>query len=179
MNGGFFVLSPEVARYLEDDETVWEQEPMRALAREGELACYRHEGFWHTMDTLRERHELEELWQSGAPWRTGRGGSDVDPGFWRDRRVLVTGHTGFKGVWLTLWLQLLGARVSGFSGPPPSVPSLHALARAGEDVESFEGDVRDARGARAGSRRRPPRSDRAHGRAGARAPLLRGSARDV
>ena len=71
MNGGFFVLSPEVARYLDGDHTVWEQEPMRALAREGELACYRHEGFWQAMDTLRDRNQLEELWSSGeAPWRT-------------------------------------------------------------------------------------------------------------
>lgn len=68
----------------------------------------------------------------------------VDPCFWRDRRVLVTGHSGFKGVWLTLWLQQLGARVSGFSGPAPSAPSLYELARAGEGVEGFEGDVRDA-----------------------------------
>jgi len=71
MNGGFFVLSPDVGRYLDGDETVWEQQPMRALAREGELACYRHEGFWQTMNTLSERHLLEELWASGAPpWRT-------------------------------------------------------------------------------------------------------------
>jgi glucose-1-phosphate cytidylyltransferase len=71
MNGGFFVLSPKVARYLDGDETVWEQEPMRALAREGELACYRHEGFWQAMDTLRDRNQLEQLWDSGAaPWRT-------------------------------------------------------------------------------------------------------------
>jgi glucose-1-phosphate cytidylyltransferase len=70
MNGGFFVLSPEVSRYLDSDQTVWEQEPMRALAREGQLSCYRHEGFWHTMNTLSERHELEQLWQSGAPWKT-------------------------------------------------------------------------------------------------------------
>ncbi len=70
MNGGFFVLSPEVGRYLEGDRTVWEQEPMRELARAGELACYRHEGFWHTMNTLSERHQLEELWSSGAPWKT-------------------------------------------------------------------------------------------------------------
>jgi glucose-1-phosphate cytidylyltransferase len=71
MNGGFFVLSPTVARYLDGDETVWEQEPMRALAREGELACYRHEGFWQAMDTLRDRNQLERLWDSGAaPWRT-------------------------------------------------------------------------------------------------------------
>jgi glucose-1-phosphate cytidylyltransferase len=70
-NGGFFVLSPEVARYLEGDATVWEQQPMRALAREGQLASYRHDGFWQAMDTLRDRNHLEELWQSGrAPWRT-------------------------------------------------------------------------------------------------------------
>jgi glucose-1-phosphate cytidylyltransferase len=70
MNGGFFVLSPEVARYLDGDETVWEQGPMRGLARDGELACYRHRGFWHAMDTLRDRNRLEELWASGsAPWR--------------------------------------------------------------------------------------------------------------
>jgi glucose-1-phosphate cytidylyltransferase len=70
MNGGFFVLSPAVARYLEGDHTVWEQEPLRALARAGELACYRHEGFWQAMDTLRDRNLLERLWSDGAPWRT-------------------------------------------------------------------------------------------------------------
>jgi glucose-1-phosphate cytidylyltransferase len=70
-NGGFFVLSPGVARYLEGDDTVWEQEPMRALSREGQLSCYRHAGFWRAMDTLSDRNQLEELWQSGmAPWRT-------------------------------------------------------------------------------------------------------------
>jgi len=69
-NGGFFVLSPEVGRYITDDRTVWEQEPMQALAREGQLACYRHDGFWQAMDTLRDRNHLEELWRSGqAPWR--------------------------------------------------------------------------------------------------------------
>jgi len=70
MNGGFFVCSPRVGEYLDGDGTVWEQEPLRRLAREGELASYRHEGFWHAMDTLRDRNNLEELWQSGdAPWR--------------------------------------------------------------------------------------------------------------
>jgi glucose-1-phosphate cytidylyltransferase len=70
-NGGFFVLSPGVARYLDGDETVWEQEPMRSLARDEQLACYRHEGFWQAMDTLRDRNQLEQLWNSGeAPWRT-------------------------------------------------------------------------------------------------------------
>jgi glucose-1-phosphate cytidylyltransferase len=69
-NGGFFVLSPEVGKYLEDDSTVWEQEPVRTLAEEGQLASYRHNGFWQPMDTLRDRHTLEELWDTGsAPWR--------------------------------------------------------------------------------------------------------------
>lgn len=69
MNGGFFVLSPEVGRYLDGDETVWEQRPMVSLARDGQLACYRHEGFWQAMDTLRDRNQLEELWAGTAPWR--------------------------------------------------------------------------------------------------------------
>ena len=69
MNGGFFVLTPEVARYLGGDDTVWEQEPLRALARDRQLASFRHDGFWHPMDTLRDRNELERLWEAGdAPW---------------------------------------------------------------------------------------------------------------
>jgi glucose-1-phosphate cytidylyltransferase len=70
MNGGFFVLSSDVRRYLKDDQTVWEQEPVRALSAAGELACFRHGGFWQPMDTLRDRNELEGMWASGqAPWR--------------------------------------------------------------------------------------------------------------
>jgi len=69
--------------------------------------------------------------------------SAVDPGFWRDRRVLLTGHTGFKGAWLALWLQSLGARVTGFSNGVPTEPSLYELARVGDAMESIEGDVRD------------------------------------
>jgi glucose-1-phosphate cytidylyltransferase len=70
LNGGFFVLSPEVGRYIEGDATVWEQDPLRTLARQGQLAPYLHEGFWQAMDTLRDRHILEQLWNSGeAPWR--------------------------------------------------------------------------------------------------------------
>jgi CDP-glucose 4,6-dehydratase len=67
----------------------------------------------------------------------------VDPDFWRERCVLVTGHSGFKGAWLALWLQSLGARVTGFSSGLPTHPSLHELARVGEGMESIEGDVRD------------------------------------
>ncbi len=70
INGGFFVLEPEVLDYIAGDATVWEREPMERLAEEGNLAAYRHGGFWHPMDTLRDKIYLEELWQSGtAPWR--------------------------------------------------------------------------------------------------------------
>ncbi len=63
--------------------------------------------------------------------------------FWRDRRVFITGHTGFKGSWLTQWLILDGARITGYSLPPPTEPSLFAEARIAERMHSIEGDVRD------------------------------------
>ena len=70
INGGFFVLSPRVLDYIEGDGSVWEQEPMRRLAAEGQLSSYLYDGFWQPMDTLREKHLLEELWASGkAKWK--------------------------------------------------------------------------------------------------------------
>ncbi|HVU43669.1 MAG: glucose-1-phosphate cytidylyltransferase [Xanthobacteraceae bacterium] len=70
INGGFFVLSPKVGDYIEGDTTVWEREPMERLAAEGELSVYFHRGFWHPMDTLRDKRYLEQLWASGkAPWK--------------------------------------------------------------------------------------------------------------
>ncbi|HKS27261.1 MAG TPA: CDP-glucose 4,6-dehydratase [Pyrinomonadaceae bacterium] len=65
------------------------------------------------------------------------------PEFWRDKRVLLTGHTGFKGSWLSLWLAEMGARVTGYALEPPTTPSLFQLARISEQVESVTGDVRD------------------------------------
>lgn len=70
INGGFFVLSPKVLRHIEGDSTVWEQVPLTKLAEENQLMAYEHNGFWHPMDTLRDKHYLEELWASGkAPWK--------------------------------------------------------------------------------------------------------------
>jgi glucose-1-phosphate cytidylyltransferase len=70
MNGGFFVLEPATLDYIDGDGTLWEKEPLERLARDGELAAYRHEGFWQPMDTLRDKRILEELWESGAaPWK--------------------------------------------------------------------------------------------------------------
>jgi glucose-1-phosphate cytidylyltransferase len=71
INGGFFVLEPKVIDLIEGDDTVWERGPLETLANNGDLAAYRHSGFWQPVDTLREKKLLEELWQSGkAPWRT-------------------------------------------------------------------------------------------------------------
>lgn len=72
----------------------------------------------------------------------------LDPEFWAGRRVLVTGHTGFKGAWLSLWLQSLGAEVTGVACGPPTAPSLYALARVGDGMAEHEVDVRDALGVR-------------------------------
>lgn len=70
INGGFFVLQTEVLDRIGGDATVWEEGPMEALAAEGELQAFRHDGFWQPMDTLREKRLLEALWQSGAaPWQ--------------------------------------------------------------------------------------------------------------
>lgn len=69
INGGFFVLSRDVLDYIDGDDTTWEQEPLKRLAAEGQLKAWRHDGFWQPMDTLREKNQLESLWQSGeAPW---------------------------------------------------------------------------------------------------------------
>jgi glucose-1-phosphate cytidylyltransferase len=71
INGGFFVLSPKVGDYIEGDSVVWEREPLERLANEGQLSVYHHNGFWQPMDTLRDKRQLEALWDSGnAPWKT-------------------------------------------------------------------------------------------------------------
>ena len=70
INGGFFVLQPEVVNYIDGDETIWEQEPMMRLAAAGQMKAWNHDAFWQSMDTLREKHLLEKLWNSGSPpWR--------------------------------------------------------------------------------------------------------------
>jgi glucose-1-phosphate cytidylyltransferase len=70
INGGFFVLSPEVLSLIDGDSTTWEKEPLEQLALTKELNAYQHEGFWQPMDTLRDKNYLEDLWASGkAPWK--------------------------------------------------------------------------------------------------------------
>jgi glucose-1-phosphate cytidylyltransferase len=75
INGGFFVLEPAVLEYIQEgDETIWERSPLSKLAASGNLSAYRHNGFWLPMDTLRDRNELQKLWESGnAPWKIWKG----------------------------------------------------------------------------------------------------------
>jgi glucose-1-phosphate cytidylyltransferase len=69
INGGFFVLEPEVFEYIEGDHTGWESTPLDLLAQQNQLMAYQHTGFWQAMDTLRDKNQLEELWQNVPPWK--------------------------------------------------------------------------------------------------------------
>jgi len=70
INGGYFVLHPKAIDYIDSDSTTWEREPLERLAKDGQLSAYVHDGFWHAVDTLRDKRELEDLWASGnAPWK--------------------------------------------------------------------------------------------------------------
>ena len=69
INGGFFVADPSVIDLIDGPDTIWERSPLEQLATNGELAAYRHDGFWQPMDTLRDKFYLESLWQQGAPWK--------------------------------------------------------------------------------------------------------------
>lgn len=70
INGGFMIMNPEIFQYIEGDQTVFEREPLEQLAAQGQLMSFYHDGFWQCMDTQREMHKLEALWQSGqAPWK--------------------------------------------------------------------------------------------------------------
>ena len=92
INGGFFVLEPEVFDLIDGDPIVWEQEPMRRLSELGELSAYRHEGFWQPMDTLRDKHVLEDIWASGkAPWQI------PDAGEFKDTRTAERGRAALTG----------------------------------------------------------------------------------
>ena len=70
INGGYFVLEPEVIDRIDNDLTIWENEPLKSLALDNQLTAYRHDGFWQPMDTLRDKQQLEKMWtENNAPWR--------------------------------------------------------------------------------------------------------------
>lgn len=69
INGGFFVLNPQVIDYIENDSSIWERQPLENICKDGQLSAYMHSGFWMPMDTLRDKLKLEDLWAGEAPWR--------------------------------------------------------------------------------------------------------------
>jgi glucose-1-phosphate cytidylyltransferase len=79
INGGFFVLEPQVLDYIDTDETVWEKDPLEQLAADNQLVAYRHTGFWQPMDTLRDRNVLEEMWMAEkAKWKVWSEPNDMN-----------------------------------------------------------------------------------------------------
>ena len=133
INGGFFVFRSEFFDVVDKyGDVMLEREPMDELVARGELAAYRHAGFWEPMDTLREYRLLNRLWHE-------RRGAVEGLVSFAGRRVLVTGHTGFKGSWLCLWLSRLGAKVSGFSDAIPTDPSHFAVLQL--DLDDRRGDI--------------------------------------
>ncbi len=141
INGGFFVLQPKCIELIVDDSASWEDGALKVLASSGQLESWEHRGFWQPMDTLREKMFLNSSGRV-APLR-GKFGAEVN--FWKDKRVLITGHTGFKGNWLCWWLHSLGAEIHGLALPPPTDPSMFSILKTSEVLASNHFvDLRDA-----------------------------------
>ena len=128
INGGFFVLAPKVLdlhrrrRDASGSASRW-----NGWRRDGQLAAYQHDGFWQPMDTLRDKVRAGGAVGRRAR-RPGRSGDASPMPFWRGKRVFVTGHTGFKGAWLALWLHRLGAEVTATPWRRPPTPACSTLA---------------------------------------------------
>ncbi len=113
INGGFFVLSPKAIDYIDGDAIELGRRALDPVAADGQLQVYTHKGFWQAMDTLRDKNQLEEHVAARRRQMEGLGLS-----FWAGKRVLLTGHTGFKGSWMSLWLLRLGVRLTGYALEP-------------------------------------------------------------
>ena len=113
---------------------------MHKIAQDEQMSIYFHDGFWQPRSTLRERHLLEELWQTESAMEN----MGLNPSFWKNKPVFLTGHTGFKGAWLAEWLLLMGADVTGYSLIPHSKPSLFELTKLADHIFSVIADIGDA-----------------------------------
>ncbi len=135
---------------ITDDSQMFEQEPIRSLVARGEVQAFFHHGFWQAMDTLRDKPATRralELRKGSLEDMVERANPTSDPGTpfsWQGRSVFLTGHTGFKGGWLALWLAQLGATVRGYALDPSTEPNLFTAARIGSVIEDIRGDIRDA-----------------------------------
>ena len=135
INGGFFVFNKKIFNYLSNDQTILEQEPMTKLVKDNQIAAYKHEGFWACMDTLRDKEELEKKnnWEKIILMKFKETFSN--------KKILITGNTGFKGCWLTLWFLSLGGNVVGISNGLPSKPSLFKILNIKKKIKYYEFDI--------------------------------------
>ena len=141
INGGFFVLSPRAST---TDRRRFHRLGAGAARATGpkrtNCVSFVMKGFWQPMDTSAGTQSARRALEGGQAAVADVG---TNPEFWRGRRVLVTGHTGFKGAWLSLWLSAMNARVFGFSLAPPTTPSLVRPGRVAAVVDDTRGDIRD------------------------------------
>ncbi len=139
INGGFFVLEPGIAEYITGDASVFEREPLERIAKDGQLVAYRHHGFWQCMDTLRDKRQLEALWQN---WKRALEGDRMKSSFWCDRPTLVTGATGLLGSWLVP--RLLDATANVVCIIRDWTPKSHLISgRVLDEVTVIRGDICD------------------------------------
>lgn len=140
-----FVLQPEVIDLVKDDSSSWETEPMELLAAQGQLMAYEHAGFWQPMDTLREKPARRNVANLNGPVETVDVNQPINlQQVFAGKRVFLTGHTGFKGAWLCLLLNKLGAQVYGYALPPATQPSLFMLAGVADTLAGHHlADVRN------------------------------------
>ena len=149
INGGFMVFKREAFDYFDSGSL---ENIFTVLVPKRQLSVYSHNGFWKCMDTYQEVEELNELWQGSKPWALWeRQPADTLKDFFNGKRVLITGHTGFKGSWLTQMLLNWGTNVSGLALPPETNPNLFTLLGL-EGVPAYYADIRDLDNVRAAIR---------------------------
>ena len=143
INGGFFVLSPRCLDFIEGDDSRLGRLPIIRLAAMGQMMAFEHRGFWQADGYLARQEHVGRAVGIRQGAMEDLALTDRRASFWRGKRVLLTGHTGFKGSWLALWLQQLGAKVTGISLPPLTTPDLYGEASIGALCQSHFCDIRD------------------------------------
>ena len=111
VNGGFFIISKRAIKTIKAKETYWENQPLNYLIKRKKLFAYKHNGFWKSLDTMKDKNDFNEMYKKNNTMDQIKKFSK----FWKNKRVLVTGHTGFKGSWLCMILEIFGAKIIGYS----------------------------------------------------------------
>ena len=127
-----------------DDTSVFEKEPLEQLAKDNQLVAYNHKGFWMPMDKLSDKVTLENMWNSKkAEWKIWMNNLSLFNGIYKGKKVLITGDTGFKGSWLSIWLKELGAEVFGYALPAKTVKDNFVRCNLKNIINHKDGDIRD------------------------------------